>query len=297
MELDTATKNKGFRSSQDNNSKVMASSGISNQVCALANNTLRFAASAIFRATEKLNHEIDMDDVLQCIEAIPPNEHVEEEEEEEAAKGTTTINGLRRQQQQNRQKNVKQNVSDETKTEAMSIPTAGRQVGGVSSSSITTSTTKASSSSSQALAAAVDQLVTSDHESGYGSTYHKESPHSWGTFNASVRSNLSLLEDIDENDETQQFLDTLPIINLDEVRQHCFEDDAWMVFYDRVYNVTDFLYQHPGGAEVMLDYLGQDGTLAFRSVGHSADALEMLNDYLIGRLPKSQRLYKNMKPL
>ena len=46
----------------------------------------------------------------------------------------------------------------------------------------------------------------------------------------------------------------------------------------------DPLFQHPGGAYVMEDYLGFDATLAFRSVGHSTDALTMLDNYLIGIL-------------
>ena len=55
----------------------------------------------------------------------------------------------------------------------------------------------------------------------------------------------------------------------------------------------DPLFQHPGGAYVMEDYLGFDATLAFRSVGHSTDALTMLDNYLIGILPRNERLYVN----
>ena len=40
-----------------------------------------------------------------------------------------------------------------------------------------------------------------------------------------------------------------------------------------------FKLQHPGGAYVMEDYLGFDATLAFRSVGHSTDALTMLGTF------------------
>ena len=43
----------------------------------------------------------------------------------------------------------------------------------------------------------------------------------------------------------------------------------------------------------MEDYLGYDGTIAFRSVGHSTDALSMLDKYLIGILPRNERLYVN----
>ena len=33
----------------------------------------------------------------------------------------------------------------------------------------------------------------------------------------------------------------LPIITLEEVKNHFSRQDAWMVIYDRVYNVTSFL--------------------------------------------------------
>lgn len=82
----------------------------------------------------------------------------------------------------------------------------------------------------------------------------------------------------------------LPEISLDEVSNHCWGNDAWMVIYNKVYDVTDFIQEHPGGDSVMLENIGYDGTMAFHGVGHSRDALEMLDDYLIGILPPSQRI-------
>jgi len=43
----------------------------------------------------------------------------------------------------------------------------------------------------------------------------------------------------------------------------------------------------------MMDYIGYDGTWAFRGTGHSKQALEMMKSYRIGILPESQRLYEN----
>lgn len=50
--------------------------------------------------------------------------------------------------------------------------------------------------------------------------------------------------------------------------------------------------QHPGGMEVMEEYVGYDASMAFRSVGHSPDALEMLEQFLIGVLPEHERMYR-----
>ena len=82
----------------------------------------------------------------------------------------------------------------------------------------------------------------------------------------------------------------LHLISLDEVRDHCTMDDGWMVLYDRVYQVSNLLRLHPGGEEVMAEYLGYDATIAFQGVGHSKAASRMLQPNLIGILPHEERL-------
>merc|ERR1712140_116643 len=77
------------------------------------------------------------------------------------------------------------------------------------------------------------RVRSANSERGYGSSF----------YGSSMKSNLSLLEHKEENAEKQKYLDTLPLISLEEVQKHCYEDDAYMVFYDRVYNVTNFLNQ------------------------------------------------------
>ena len=52
-------------------------------------------------------------------------------------------------------------------------------------------------------------------------------------------------------------------------------------------------FQHPGGQEVMQEYVGFDASVAFRGVGHSPDAMEMLSDLIVGILPMSERMFKN----
>ena len=88
---------------------------------------------------------------------------------------------------------------------------------------------------------------------------------------------------------------------------HDSREDGWTVIYDKVYDVTEFLSLHPGGEDVILEYLGYDATLAFRGVGHSKAAVRMLKRldsnpnitkrepliflrYLIGILPLKERL-------
>ena len=82
----------------------------------------------------------------------------------------------------------------------------------------------------------------------------------------------------------------LPIFTLDEVSYHDRDDDCWMVIYDQVYDVTNFLNTHPGGDYVMLEYAGRDATIAFRSAHHESTEAA-LKPYLIGILPESERIW------
>ena len=45
-------------------------------------------------------------------------------------------------------------------------------------------------------------------------------------------------------------------ISLAEVAKHCTESDCWLVIHGLVYDVTDFLRRHPGGAGMLLKYRG-----------------------------------------
>ncbi|XP_037927340.1 cytochrome b5 [Teleopsis dalmanni] len=84
----------------------------------------------------------------------------------------------------------------------------------------------------------------------------------------------------------------LPEISLQEVAMHDDYDDCWIIIYDRVYDVTKFLYMHPGGEDVIMDHAGRDATLAFHGTGHSRDAIDQMRDYLIGELPPHERIFR-----
>lgn len=51
-----------------------------------------------------------------------------------------------------------------------------------------------------------------------------------------------------------------------------------------VYNITDYIQDHPGGAEALIEVAGQDATTEYEDVGHSEDAQEIMNPYLVGVL-------------
>ena len=49
-----------------------------------------------------------------------------------------------------------------------------------------------------------------------------------------------------------------------------------------MYDVSEFLEEHPGGDDVILLATGKDATDDFEDVGHSAGARELMKKYLIG---------------
>merc|ERR1711892_1220836 len=107
------------------------------------------------------------------------------------------------------------------------------------------------------------------------------------TRNDSVASTDSGIGDCDLEVDIETGLE---VISLEEVSYHDTKEDGWLVIFDKVYQVTEYLMKHPGGEDVMMEYLGYDATLAFRGVGHSRGALRILERYLVGILPRGERL-------
>ncbi len=61
-----------------------------------------------------------------------------------------------------------------------------------------------------------------------------------------------------------------------------------MIIHGKVYDLTRFLDEHPGGEEVLLELGGKDGTEAFEDIGHSQDARDVMEKMLVGTLEDAQ---------
>lgn len=72
------------------------------------------------------------------------------------------------------------------------------------------------------------------------------------------------------------------VIPLAEIRRHNSLGDLWVAINGKVYDITKFVDQHPGGDEVLLDVAGTDATQAFEDIGHSEYAVERLEEYYLG---------------
>jgi cytochrome b involved in lipid metabolism len=63
----------------------------------------------------------------------------------------------------------------------------------------------------------------------------------------------------------------------------------------KVFDVTKYLDDHPGGAEVMLDVAGQNADEFFEDIGHSKEAREELKKYYIGDFKLDENALAAMK--
>ncbi|KZS97830.1 cytochrome b5 [Sistotremastrum niveocremeum HHB9708] len=73
-----------------------------------------------------------------------------------------------------------------------------------------------------------------------------------------------------------------PLITFAQLQEHTSKDNLWILLHRKVYDVTKFVDEHPGGDEVMLAEKGRDASEAFEDVGHSDEARSLLDAMLVG---------------
>jgi cytochrome b involved in lipid metabolism len=71
---------------------------------------------------------------------------------------------------------------------------------------------------------------------------------------------------------------------LTEVAKHNKKSDAWMIINNKVYDVTEWIPNHPGG-NIILKGIGKDATYMFENLHkHGVYANKILKKYYIGKL-------------
>eukprot|EP00271_Cylindrocystis_brebissonii_P012973 TRINITY_DN32500_c0_g1_i1.p1 TRINITY_DN32500_c0_g1~~TRINITY_DN32500_c0_g1_i1.p1 ORF type:complete len:165 (+),score=39.12 TRINITY_DN32500_c0_g1_i1:479-973(+) len=76
----------------------------------------------------------------------------------------------------------------------------------------------------------------------------------------------------------------LPIYTLEDAKKHTTMKDCWLIINEKVYDVTSFLDDHPGGDEILVSATGEDATEMFEDIGHSKSARKQMEQYCIGRM-------------
>lgn len=71
---------------------------------------------------------------------------------------------------------------------------------------------------------------------------------------------------------------------LAQVATHNKAADCWIILDAKVYNVTEFISEHPGGARALSTRCGTDASAVFARVGHSDAALAIREKYFVGDL-------------
>ncbi|PKA66727.1 Cytochrome b5 isoform A [Apostasia shenzhenica] len=71
--------------------------------------------------------------------------------------------------------------------------------------------------------------------------------------------------------------------SVSEISGHTSKDDCWLIIHGKVYDVTDFLEDHPGGDDVLLQAAANgDATQSFEDVGHSTAATNQMESFFMG---------------
>ncbi|XP_046842535.1 cytochrome b5-like [Xenia sp. Carnegie-2017] len=66
-----------------------------------------------------------------------------------------------------------------------------------------------------------------------------------------------------------------------EVSRHNSPGDLWIVIDNKVDDISEFVYEHPGGDLVLYNKGGEDATEDFHRIGHSESAMQLMSDYCI----------------
>lgn len=86
-----------------------------------------------------------------------------------------------------------------------------------------------------------------------------------------------------------------------EVARHARVDDCWLIYQARVYDCSEFIYDHPGGEDLILQFAGKeirDGVLddPLQHV-HSNSAYLLMEEFLIGKVPEDHVTCSRRAPI
>lgn len=81
-------------------------------------------------------------------------------------------------------------------------------------------------------------------------------------------------------------------MELSDIASHNTKSDCWIVINNKVYDVTNYLDEHPGGSSIIIEGSGKDSTEEFNQIGHSKNAHDILTKYEIGHINKPPSFFQ-----
>ncbi|KAJ7969538.1 cytochrome B5-like protein [Quillaja saponaria] len=82
--------------------------------------------------------------------------------------------------------------------------------------------------------------------------------------------------DLNDNKEPKTY-------NKTEVLLHNKRTDCWIIIKNKVYDITSYVEEHPGG-DAILAHAGDDSTEGFFGPQHATRVFDMIEDFYIGDL-------------
>ena len=67
-----------------------------------------------------------------------------------------------------------------------------------------------------------------------------------------------------------------------ELRRHNDENGLWVAIHGKVFDLTNFYMEHPGGWDVIEEVAGKDGTQQYEIGDHRVPSVRDLKKYYIG---------------
>ncbi|KAK6588604.1 flavohemo cytochrome b-type NAD(P)H [Cryptosporidium xiaoi] len=73
-------------------------------------------------------------------------------------------------------------------------------------------------------------------------------------------------------------------VSVEELRSHASENDCWVAYRGKVYDITKYLEFHPGGKEILLQFAGKDISTACSHFHHWVNCERILQFDFVGIL-------------
>ena len=75
----------------------------------------------------------------------------------------------------------------------------------------------------------------------------------------------------------------------DEVSKHKTQDDLWLIIDGAVYDVTEYVDEHPGGVAAIMKNAGGDASEGFHGPQHPSRVMDIVDEYKIGTLVEAAK--------